>query len=144
MQQRIVRQVDVDTGEVLEAGTLVYCPQRPKIREGWVMTFQNSLVKLSKDKTVTGEQLRVLLFLMGKLDFENYIHVPQVDVARALEMQPSNVSRAIAALTAKGVLVRGPKLGRVVTYRLSSGFGWKGRVSTLHEEQKRHLQIVKQ
>jgi hypothetical protein len=141
--QRTVRQVDVETGEVLDGGVLVYLPQRPKLKEGWCMTFQDALVKLAADRTIKGEQLRVLLFLMGRLDYENWIHVPQAEICEKLVMKPANVSRSIAALTAKGLLTRGPKLGRVGTLRLSLNVGWKGRVRTLREEQKRHLSVVK-
>lgn len=140
--QRTVRQVDVETGEVLEAGVMVYMPQRPKIKEGWVMTFQDALVKLATDRTITGEQWRVLAYLMGKLDYENWIHVPQVTIAEVIGLQPSNVSRALAALTAKGVLTKGPKLGRVGTLRLSLDVGWKGRVRVRQAEQTRHLSLV--
>jgi DNA-binding transcriptional ArsR family regulator len=141
--QRTVRQVDVETGELLEAGVMVYMPQRPKIAEGWVMTFQDAFIRLAADRTIKGEQLRVLLYLIGKLDFENWIHVPQAEIADVLEMRASNVSRSIAALTAKGLLTRGPKLGRVVTLRLSLNVGWKGRVRSLQAERKRHLSVVK-
>ena len=141
--QRTVRQIDVETGEMLEAGVMVYMPQRPKIAEGWLMTFQDAFVKLAADRTIKGEQLRVLLFLMGRLDYENWIHVPQSEICDRLGMKPANVSRTIAALTAKGLLTKGPKLGRVVTLRLSFNVGWKGRVRTLQAEQKRHLSVVR-
>ena len=106
------------------------------------MTFQDGLVRLATDKSITGEQWRVLAFLMGRLDFENYIHLPQQTVCDALEMKAPNVSRAIAELVKKGVLTRGPKVGRVNTLRLSPGLGWKGRVRSLQEERKRRLALV--
>jgi DNA-binding transcriptional ArsR family regulator len=141
--QRTVRQIDVETGEVLEAGVMVYMPQRPKISEGWVMTFQDAFIRLASDRTLKGEQLRVLMYLIGKLDFENWIHVPQVEIADVLGMRASHVSRTIAALTSKGLLTKGPKLGRVGTLRLSLNVGWKGRVRSLQAERKHGLTIVK-
>ena len=141
--QRTVRQIDVETGEVLEAGTLVYLPSRPKLREGWIMTFQDAFVKLAADRTLKGEQLRVLLYLIGRLDFENWVHVPQTEIAEVFGLHAPHVSRAIAALTSKGLLTRGPKLGRVGTLRLSLNVGWKGCVSSLRAERKRHLSVVK-
>lgn len=140
--QRYVQQIDVQTGEVLEAGCMVYVPQRPKITEGWVMTFQDGLVRLAQDRSITGEQWRVLAFLMGKLDFENYIHVPQTAVCEALDLKAPHVSRAITELVRKGVLVRGPKVGQVGTLRLSPGLGWKGRVRNLQAERSRRLALV--
>jgi DNA-binding transcriptional ArsR family regulator len=141
--QRHVRQIDVQTGEVLEAGVMVYLPQRPKIAEGWVMSFQDAFIKLAMDRTIKGEQMRVLLYLIGKLDFENWIHVPQAEIAEVLGMTAPQVSRAIASLTAKGLLTKGPKLGRVTTLQLSLNVGWKGRVKSLQDARRRHLAVVK-
>jgi hypothetical protein len=141
--QRTVRQIDVETGEVLEAGMLVFQPHRPKISEGWLMTFQDAFVKLAADRTIKGEQMRVLLYLMGRLDYENWIHVPQTEICDALGMKPANVCRSIAALTAKRLLTKGPKLGRIGTLRLSLNLGWKGRVRSLQAERGRHLSVVK-
>ena len=107
------------------------------------MSFQDAFIKLAADRTIKGEQLRVLLYLIGKLDFENWVHVPQAEIADVLGMTAPQVSRSIAALTAKGLLTRGPKLGRVGTLRLSLNVGWKGRVRSLQAERKRHLSVVK-
>lgn len=142
MQQIRVQQIDAHTGELLEGGSLVYIPQRARIKEGWVMTFQDGLVKLAQDRSLTQQQWRVLAFLMGKLDFENFIHLPQTAIAEALEMHKTHVSTAISELVKKHILVRGPKVGRVGTLRLSSTLGWKGRVRSLQEERRKRLALV--
>jgi DNA-binding MarR family transcriptional regulator len=139
---RRVQQVDVETGEVLEGGTLVLLPQRPRIREGWFMTFQQGLRVLAADKSLTATQLRVLLYAMAQLDFENYIHLSQAQIARDLGIQPPNVSAAVAALVKKRVLAKGPKVGRVTTLRLSPDVGWKGHYKNLMAERKRSLKLV--
>jgi DNA-binding MarR family transcriptional regulator len=142
MHQRHVGQFDMATGELLPEGKLVYIVDRgPKIR-GFVMTFQDGLIKLARDKSLTQHQWRVLAYLMGRLDFENYIHLPQVEVATALEMAAPHVSAAIRELLQKGILIRGPKVGRVATLRLSDNLGWKGRVRSLQEERKRRLTLI--
>lgn len=140
--QRYLKQIDCNTGEVMDGGTLVYMPQRIRLREGWFMTFQESLVELAKDREITGRSWRVLAILMAKLDFENYIHISQAQIADELELQPSNVSQAIAKLIKKGVILRGPRVGRVATFRLSPSIGWKGRVTNLQQARKRHLTMI--
>ena len=140
--QRRVQQIDVETGEVLEGGTLVLLPQRPRIREGWLMTFQDALKVVAADRELTATQLRVLLYSMGRLDFENYIHLSQAEIARELGVKPPNVSAAVAALVRKKILTKGPRVGRVSTLRLSPDFGWKGRYSSLLAERKRSLKLV--
>jgi DNA-binding transcriptional ArsR family regulator len=143
MEQRRVQQVDVETGEVMEAGALVFIPHRPRVREGWFMAFQDGLLALARDKTLTQQQWRVFAYLMGKLDFENYVHLSQAEIARGLGMKPSNVSAALAALVDKNVVARGPKVGRVVTMRLNSSLGWKGRVRSLEEQRRKgNLKLI--
>lgn len=95
------------------------------------MGFQEAFVELAKDPDLQGENYRVLLYLFGNLGFENYIAVPQRQIAEALKMQKSHVSEAIKVLVDKQILIEGPKLGRTHTYRLSNLFGWKGSVKNL-------------
>nr|WP_185160961.1 MarR family transcriptional regulator [Escherichia coli] len=42
--------------------------------------------------------MRVLMALLAELDYENYIQVAQMDIAEALNMQKTNVSRAVKTL----------------------------------------------
>ncbi len=89
---------------------------------------QDALVILAKDKDLTLEPKNVLLYLLSQLDFENFMHVPQVEIAEALGMDKSKVSKAIKLLTEKGILIRGPKQARS-SFRLNPNFGYKGNPS---------------
>jgi RIO-like serine/threonine protein kinase len=109
----------------------VYIAPKIKLREGWFMGFQEAFVELAKDPDLQGENYRVLFYLFGNLGFENYIAIPQRQIAEALKMQKSHVSEAIKVLVDKQILLEGPKLGRTHTYRLSNLFGWKGSVKNL-------------
>ena len=40
-----------------------------------------------KDPDMTGETMKVLMYLFGKLDFENFIQQTQIDVAEGLGMK---------------------------------------------------------
>ena len=92
----------------------------------WVMS--NALPDLMAfDKEISRQEpTRVFWYLVKRLDFENYIRVPQVEIAEALEMQKSHVSRAIKLLESKGVLLRGPKVGQSYSWRLNPNCGFKG------------------
>jgi len=131
VNDKIIRQVDLKTGEIME-GCLVYVPHRPKIRGGWFMAFQEAFLNLAIDRDITGEVYRVFFYLMGKLDFENYIHVAQTDIAEALSLQKANVSRAVRTLCDKEIILKGPKTGRTITYRLNPEYGWKGKVKNMN------------
>jgi len=60
---------------------------------------------------------RVLRYFFGKLDSENFIHLPQTEIAEALGLQKSHVSRAVKLLCDKRIIIKGPKTGRAITYR---------------------------
>ena len=130
MADKIIKQIDLATGELLD-GCVVYVPYRPKMRGGWFMAFQEAFLEMAKDREITGEVGRVLYYFFGKLDFENYIHLPQTEIAEALGMQKSHVSRAVKLLCDKRIIIKGPKTGRIITYRLNPYFGWKGNVRSM-------------
>jgi len=133
----MLRSVDERTGELLD-GVAVWVG--PKIRSpygrSWFMQSQDAILALAQDKELAGRPTRVLLYLLARLDFENFIHVPQVDIAQALELRASNVSKAIQLLEGKGILIRGPKVGRSFGWRLNPNFGWKGKVRHLHDARR--------
>ena len=143
MGNRLLRQVDRTTGEILEDGCLVYVPHRPRFREAFVMLWQDALKRLAEEGELGSQHWRVLIYLMGKLDYENYIHVSQADIARGIRMDRGDVSRVMADFVKRGLLVQGPRVGRSYTYRMSSSLGWKGRVKTLQEQRRGHLRDVR-
>jgi predicted transcriptional regulator len=89
---------------------------------------------------MTGQTLKVMLLLMGNLEFENYITIKQVAIAEKLEMDKSVVSRAMRLLIAKGIILK-VKDGTTTGYKLNPHYGWKGTVSNMQIEKER---IVKQ
>ena len=137
--------LDTETGEILDQarGTFLYVPTKIKIKEGWFMSFQDGHEALAADKDLWGRPRAVLDYLMSKLNFENFISVPQGDIAKALKIHQPHVSAALKILVAKGVLELGPKHGKSSSYKLNPFYGWRGSVKNLKEERKRRLTVVK-
>ena len=143
---RRLKQVDEDTGEILEDGVFVYAPapRRNGFRNGWVSMNQDALGIIKQFTRV--EDFRVLMALLERLDFENLIQVSQADIARDLKMDRAQVNRAIKRLIAADAIIEGPKIGISKSYRLNPNFGWKGSAKNhnkaLHEERKRRSNIT--
>ena len=135
--RRKIASFDQDTGEILE-GVIVYCgvKQNP-YSTGWVMNSQEAMRLLAIDRDLKGETYRVLLLLLSLLDFENWIQVTQKEISKTLGMKKSQVSRAISLLEEKGIVLKGPKVGRSYAFRLNPYFGWKGQVKNLDEYRKK-------
>jgi len=136
--------LDKETGEILDqgSGTFVFIPSRIKIKEGWFMAFQDAFESLAKDRELWGQPTAVLHYLMSKLSFENYIALEQKEISTTLEMDKSDVSRAVKTLVGKGILEKGPRLGKSWSYKLNPFYGWKGRVKNLKDERKKRLSVV--
>lgn len=92
----------------------------------WVAFYQTALEWLAK-QSLPQEQYRVMMFLMSQLDFENYLRITQIRIAKELNMKQANVSRAIKGLLEKDIIITGPKVGTAKTYRLNPRMAYKGR-----------------
>jgi uncharacterized ubiquitin-like protein YukD len=145
MKAKKIASIDQDTGEILE-GVVVYCgvKQNP-YSTGWIMNSQEALKLLATDRDLKGETLRVLLLLLSCLDFENWIQITQKEIAETLEIKKQNVSKAVLLLEAKGIILRGPKIGHSYAFRLNPYFGWKGKVKNLNDYRNiEHAQRTKE
>lgn len=71
---KIKGYVDKYTGE--DYGFPVVCGRkRNPYGNGWVMNSQDAAILLAKDKDIKGETHRVLWFIIGILDFENWVQL---------------------------------------------------------------------
>lgn len=127
--------VDKYTGEEYGFPVIIGRKNNP-YSKGWVMNSQEAMVILAKDKEIKGEAHRVLWFIGGILDFENWVQLSVSEIAEELELKQPNVSRAIKLLEKKEIIIRGPKVGRCYAFMLNPEFGWKGKVKNLDEYRK--------
>lgn len=108
--------------------------RRKFIKGGFFMAIQDGFVWLATLK-LEGRTKDVLFYVMGRLEFENYINLSQKDIAEALGMQKQNVSTAMKELEEHGIIHKGSKTGQSWTYRLDPNLGYKGRAKNLKKYQ---------
>lgn len=129
-RRRKIVSVDADTGETLEGVTVLVSGKKSAFSRfygrRWFAVSQDPMAVLAADKEMTLEPYRVLLYLMSRLDFDNFIYVTQAEIAEYLGMQKSHVSRAMKLLERKELILRGPKLGHSHAWRLNPDYGYKG------------------
>lgn len=130
--EKKVTQVDPDTGEVM-GGALVWVPNKKISPYGRHFTMnQEGLLFLAKE--LNGEQFRVLMAVLSELDYENYIHMIQSELAKKINMDKGSFSKSLKKLISINLIIEGPKIGRSKTYRLNPEFGWKGSVRNHKKE----------
>ena len=123
-----LRVLDTGTGEVFSDFDQIWIPRRAKIKEGWFMAMQEGFLKLAKTP-MRGQSVRVLFFLMGRLDYENFVRQSRQEIGDSLGMPKGNVSRAIKELRENGILDE----AKDKSLRLNTKFGWRGKVSNLNK-----------
>ena len=127
---------DIYTGEQYGLPVLVGRKNNP-YANGWYMGNQELAREVfAKDKDIKSETHRVLWFIISILDFENWVQLSITEIANELGMRQPNVSKAIKVLENKGVIIRGPKVGRSFSFRFNPDFGWKGKVKNLDDYRK--------
>ena len=127
--------VDKYTGEEYGFPVIVGRKRNP-YGNGWVMNSQDAMLALAKDKEIKGETHRVLWFIGGILDFENWVQLSITEIGNELDLKQQAVSRAMKVLEEKEIILRGPKVGRSYAFMLNPEFGWKGKVKNLDEYRK--------
>jgi DNA-binding Lrp family transcriptional regulator len=92
---------------------------------------------------LTVEGWRVLVMVVSKVDFENFIHVKQVQIAEELGMKPPNVNKAFKRLIELGILEKISQ-DNFNGYRLNYEMGWKGKASNLktHIKKKKRAEAI--
>lgn len=95
-----------------------------------LMIFQDILKKSAKELKL--EEIRLLNYLLGVCEFENWIHLGQSDLSKELDMKVSNVSRALKKLKEKGYIEVIKKSGSNY-YRINPEVAWKGSMEEWHK-----------
>lgn len=134
--------INLGTGEIREDGIPVWPGKKTSVGERFFMAFQDTFFEIAQDREITAEPRRVLDYVMGALDFENFIQVSQAQISKDLGMKQPHVSRALKLLGDKKIILQGPKIGKSLSYRLNFKYGWKGKVSNFKRQKKNHLNLV--
>lgn len=126
--------IDADTDEVVP--TLIYHRKKWK-GEHFFMGFQDVFADIAK-KRLGSEATDVFLLILGKVDYNNMLLMPQTEIARQLGMKKQNVCRAITTLIDAGVLKVDPRFASKYRRRLllNREVAWKGKLKHLGEQER--------
>ena len=100
---------------------------------GKVMISQEILKRAVKD--LTEGELRVFNYMLGVMEFENWINIPQKEIAKEVGLNPTNINKIIRRLREKGY-IEIYKKGRENYYRIRPEIAWKGT-------EREHLKVLK-
>jgi len=109
---------------------------------GWIIMWQESAMKLAADKRLNLTDHRVMAVLNAKLDFQNWIRISNKDIGDLLGVARPNISVSMKKLTEMGVLILGPSVKNVRTFRLNPAFAWRGTIQQGATERRKALKVL--
>lgn len=137
--KRQVVTIDKETGEHLDGVAVMVKRKVPHEYKDWVAMSQQAICDLVTDKTLRPESLKVFLFLVGVMRFENWLPLCQTDVAEAMSIAKPHINRAFGDLIERGLIEKGARIGRTFEYRLTPEVAWKGRSANLVKARRQQV-----
>ena len=138
-------ELDSKTGEVINAKMLKIKPKyNPYPEGGFYFQSQQFMLDLAlnPDFNLSKEEIRILFYCLGKMDYENYLLFSQVSVAEELGMKKQQVNRGINKLIEKGFMDKIEKIGLCYVYKVNIEFSWKGKTTNLMKERENQLNFI--
>jgi len=117
----------------------LYAPNKKHLAVGlggWYVCWQEATMILAKMKSLNLTDLRVLLVLQAKLDFENWVRMSYSDIGSEIDVARQNVAVSVKKLIRLNVLLVGPSTSNVSTYRLNPDLMWKGTMKNAIKERR--------
>ena len=119
--------IDADTGEAYDFVAVPRSQSRHWNRGGFFMGMLEATGAIADDPSLTDGDRTVFLKLLSRLDFENYLHVNVSELAEEMGRTRVGVSKSMKHLEDRGILHRGPRVGRSYSYRLDPFVAWRGK-----------------
>lgn len=114
---------DTETGQVLQVQLV---PRGGALRGEWIKAMSNAVEAIGLENELTDGDVRVFVVLMGRAMWDNYVVINVAELARDMGRDRSSLHHALGRLVEHGYLIKGPKVGRSPSYRLSPHVAWKG------------------
>jgi hypothetical protein len=83
------------------------------------------LDEVSNHPDLDGVDIRVFLHLFTRLNFDEFTHIPQIQISAALDRQKTHISRSVKLLTELGLIVPSEKGVRASEWKLNEKFANK-------------------
>ncbi len=97
------------------------------LKDAYARYFLDEVVALAVDKDFSGNDLRVLLAIIGNIGYENILNLSQQELGKQLNIDRAAVTRAIKKLISKGYLQVVDTIGRQNIYQFNPNVAFRSR-----------------
>ena len=111
----------------------VFTKSKKYLSYDYARCFLNEITDIALDKTLTGTDFRVLLAIIGNLEYDNKINISQGQLGTKLNIKRPEVTKSIKKLISKGYLQIVDIIGRQNIYQFNPHVVFRSRAKN-HKE----------
>ena len=111
----------------------VYPKPAKYLKNSYIRCFSQEVVALSKDKNLSGNDLRVLLAIIGNLSYDNVVNISQSELGNQSDINQQAISKSIKKLVSKSYLKVVDRIGRRNIYMVNPNLVFRSRAKNLKE-----------
>lgn len=105
----------------------VYAKEKKHLKDNYARCFLNEITNVASNKDLNGTDLRVLLGIIGHLEYENLLNISQKKLGEILKIPRQEITKSINKLISKNYLQIVDKIGRQNIYKLNPRIAFKSR-----------------
>jgi predicted transcriptional regulator len=129
MSDTVIQQnITVEDGGQLVT-VLKHCKYLTKMSH--LRIFNEALMQVVLDEDLTGQDFRVLFFILANMEYENLFQMSQAYIGEKLGIQQPHIAKSIKKLIEKDLIRIIGNIGRQNVYRVSPYLALKSRAKNL-------------
>ena len=116
-----------------EAVLNIFTAPSKYLKDPYARVFLDEINALGKDRNLSNTDFRVLMSIIGHLEYNNVVNISQKDLGEQLNIKQPNIAKSIKKLIDKGYLQVVDTIGRRNIYMLNPNVAFKARAKNLKE-----------
>ena len=105
----------------------VFSQPKKYLNNSYARVFLDEMIALGLDKELSGNDLRILLAIIGNIGYDNKINISQQDLGNQLDIHQVSISKSLKKLLSKGYLQIVDTIGRQNIYQFNPHIAFRSR-----------------
>ena len=111
----------------------VFTQPKKYLKHEHIRFFQNEMVSTANDRDLSGTDLRVLITILGNLDYDNKLILSHAKLGKQIGIKQQEVTKSFKKLLNKGYIEVVETIGRQNVYMFNPSIAFKSRAKNLKE-----------
>ncbi len=127
------KRIDITLNCPEDTSVNLFTVSNKYLKSNYIRSFQDEMTELAIDRSFSGTDLRVLLAIMGNLDYDNIFSLSQKELGEIVQIDKVEISKTFKKLCSKGYLKPVKKIGRQNVYIFNPNVAFKSKAKNLKD-----------